>query len=371
MLAILLILTACSDSNDDTSYESRLQAALDSSINSLHPGMVMHVKSPQGEWTMAAGMANLATETPMAPTNRLRIGSCTKTFTAAACMLLVEDDLLALDSPMTEYLPDTGIPHADEISVTNLLNMTSGIACYLNADDWILDELIANPDRQFQPQELIDHAISYTHPDSMFIGTRWGYSNTNYLLLTLIIEQCSGMSYNDYIQQRIVAPLGMAATTVAEEPVDMAHGYLIYDTSGEGDDVTSWNPTYVWGAGCVVSSASDLAHFTGALFNGKMVSDESLQQMLDWFEVAPEFSYGLGVGCYPYLGIRGHNGEVLGYSADNWYHPATGSVITVLASSNRVDGDFTFALVQKVMDILGLEEDSASGGVIVLPTWNR
>ena len=363
-IATLLLLSACSSSNDNhTNYESDLQTMLLEAVNETHPGYVLHIDGPKGEWTLAAGFADVGPQTPMVPTNRLRIGSCTKTFTAAACMLLAQNGLLDVTQPITTYLPNTNMPHAGQISVANLLNMTSGLACYLNDDSWVLDELAQDIEHQFTVAELLDHAVALTDPDSMDIGGQWYYCNTNYVLLTQIIEACSGTTYTNYIEQHILLPLGMTSTTVSTQPIDMAHGYVDLDDDGLTDDVTSFNPTYVWGAGCIVSTADDLAKFGRGLFGGGLVSPATLEQMKQWVEVAPGiFDYGYGVGQYEQLEIVGHNGAVPGYAAENWYHVPSGTVVTVLSNSNRIDGDHTFAVVTQALQMLGYIEPAEATG---------
>ncbi|MCD4828920.1 MAG: beta-lactamase family protein [Candidatus Cloacimonetes bacterium] len=316
----------------------------------------MRVESPAGDWTLCSGLADTANATPMTPDTRLRIGSCTKTFTATASMMLVQVGALDVTEPIKTYIPEITVPHDSLITVANLLNMTSGLGDYLNDDDWVLSMLAADIDNQFTVQELLDHAFELTDVDEMDIGGDWSYCNTNYLLLTLIIQSCSGMSYTDYIELHITGPLGMSSTTISTEPFDLSHGYVDLDDDGIVDDVTSWNPTYTWGAGCIVSTVSDMAIFAGALYTDDLLSPSSFEQMNQWVEVVPEFSYGFGIGQYTELEIRGHNGAVPGYAAEMWFHQPSQTVITVLSNSNRIDGDHTFAVVEQALQILNGNE---------------
>ncbi len=362
VLALLLSVFGCSsDDNDNPTPGSQIPAILNEAVTEAHPGFSLYVDSPDyGTWKLAAGKADLETQEDMEPSSTLRFGSTTKTFTAALCLLLHEDGLLDFDRKLSEFLPDITVPHDSLITVENLLNMTSGLLDYANDGDRILNEILEDPTKTYTPQELIEYAIEITDPAEIDPGTTWHYSNTNYVLLGLILEEVSGSTYADLLRSRIINPVGLEHVTVDEEPENFAHGYLDLDDDGQLDDISSWNPTTFWSAGCLVGTAEDLGKFASALFNGEIITTESLELMQSWFPLGEgiPFEYGYGCGFHKDMDLIGHNGGTPGYAAEMWYHTDTGTIITVISNSNRTDGDHTFNLVHAVGQELNFGEAS-------------
>ena len=156
---------------------------------------------------------------------------------------------------------------------------------YANDGDAILNEILDDPERVFTPEELIDYAIEITNPDEMEPGTYWHYSNTNYILLGLIVEEVTGDTYANLLRTRILDPLGLSDITIDEEPEPFARGYLDLDGDGMLDDVATWNPTPFWSAGCLIGTAKDLGRFARKLFDGQIMSDDSMQLMQSWVSI--------------------------------------------------------------------------------------
>ncbi|MCP4346579.1 MAG: class A beta-lactamase-related serine hydrolase, partial [Desulfobacterales bacterium] len=330
----------------NSKYGRQLQAALDTQVALQEiPGATLFVSDPdKGEWSLASGNAVLDPETAMNPTNRFRIGSITKTFTASAVLRLVDEGMLALDDPVEQYLPELEIPKDDIITIRHLLNHTSGLADYPHA-------LPYGPLHVYQPGELVQIGIEQA-PDLLFEpGTGWFYSNTGYIVLAMIIESVTGSSYAAEIRQHFIEPFGLANTFVPEDesvPGNFAHGYLDLDEDGELDDVTYINPSYAWSAGNMISTADDLAHWARALYGGKVLSEASLAEMLDFSDDPP---YGLGVGYYgEVLGI-GHTGGIAGYSSLMSFNPDTGVTVCVLINNNTY-GD-TVSIAHEALNVLG------------------
>src|SRR5690606_11548920 len=149
------------------------------------PGAIVFVDDPaQGAWTAALGIGNLSTGEPMQVTNHMRIGSLTKTFTATAILQLVDQGLLNLDDPVSTYQPH--VPNGDNITIRLLLNMSSGIAGYDVDEGWVRDYL-ANPYAVWTPEELV--AVGTALPPFFAPGEGWNYSNTNTILLGMVVEQ--------------------------------------------------------------------------------------------------------------------------------------------------------------------------------------
>ncbi len=353
ILVLLLSVFGCSssDDKDNSTPGSQIQNILNEAVTETHPGYSLYVDSPEyGTWKLAAGKADIETQEDMEPSSTLRLGSTTKTFTATLCLLLHEDGLLDFDRKLSEFLPEITVPHDSLITIENLLNMTSGILDYANDGDQIMNEILEDPTRIYTPQELVEYAIEITDPAEIHPGASWHYSNTNYVLLGLIIEEVSGSTYADLLRTSIIDHIGLDHTTVDEEPENFTHGYLDLDDDGLLDDVTSWNPTPFWSAGCLIGTAEDLGKFASALFKEEIITSGSLDLMQSWFPLGEgiPFEYGYGCGFHTDMNLIGHNGGTPGYAAEMWFHTDTGTIITVISNSNRTDGDHTFNIVHAV-----------------------
>lgn len=202
-------------------------------------------------------------------TARYRIGSQTKTMTAAVVLQLVKEGKLSLDDRLSEVLPEVAeedmVERADEITVRNLIQLTSGIPDYIGPDT-------SDPTRDYRPTDLL--AASRKHPRPAEIGA-FNYSNTNYILLGMIIEKLSGRSLATELNRRLFTPLGMRHTylpTKAAEGIKgpHAHGYAPDDT-GAMRDVDKINATTMLGAGGVISTAREMSVFQRAFRQGKLL----------------------------------------------------------------------------------------------------
>ena len=172
----------------DPALQNKLQAAFEKSFrDSGAPGAIVAVRTPEGTWVSARGVADLSSGEPMKPEMYHRIGSVTKTFTVTLLLQAEAQGLLSLDDTIDQYVK--GVPNGDEITLRQMANMTSGIADY-TGNEQFLDEVFSDPERVWTPQELVRIGIE---DSPMFDpGTAWFYSNTNYVLLGLVLEQEGG-----------------------------------------------------------------------------------------------------------------------------------------------------------------------------------
>lgn len=291
--------------------QAALQAVADAYVEAGVIGLTLGAHTPQcPPITVAAGLAELVSEAPLTIEHRLRIGSVTKTMTAALLLRLQEDGLVDLDAPISDYV-DTPVPNAAEISVRQLLNHTSGIANYLNYPDFFV---IADGERVWLPTELVQMAVDL---GPLFEpGQGWEYSNTNYILAGLIAEAVTGQTFGQAVRATILGPVGLDATYFdGEETVEgeLAHGYI------PGEDLTwSHHPSAAWAAGAMVMTVGDLAAWADALLRGPLLTDASKEQMLEGIATGnPELPYyGLGLEM-PALdagAVVGHGGLFPGYT---------------------------------------------------------
>jgi CubicO group peptidase (beta-lactamase class C family) len=312
--------------NLNNDIQSQLETALAEKVTAQVPGATIAITSPLGNWSEAAGVANIENNRLLQPDDRFQIGSITKTFTATTVLKLAEAGALTLEDTLTDWLPQevtANISSAEEITVRQLLNHTSGIAEY---DGILLQQAAFNPTiflNDWQPEqivELIDGVEPFFAP-----GESWQYSNTNYILAGMVIEAASDNNIAAEIRSQILQPLNLENTFFAVEeeiPGGYVSGYLDFDFDGILDDVSIANPSWTWTSGAIVSNTQDLSQFARALYVGELLSQESLAQMFTLVDTGRGFSYGLGMMSFetPDLGtVVGHRGGTLGFNANMWY----------------------------------------------------
>ena len=311
-------------------------------VDSGVPGVVVRVDdghSPvvtvarQAPWTEADG--RLTAE------RAFRMGSNTKTMVATLILQMVAEHRIALTDPVEKWLPGL-VPNGSAITVRMLLNHTSGL--FNDVDDpAVLAGFLGQTSRPWTPLQLLAAGVSH---DPLFApGTKYSYSNTNYVALGLILEKLTGKDVRDVIEQRIVRPLHLKHTYLAEDgrrDPQLAHGYepdaahlapllppgvpagtfFVGPTRGEYVDTTRINPNTMWAAGGMVSTADDWARFDRALLSGRLLPEAELNQMRTTVPEDPKAPNGNGYG----LGLRkvtfscgtvwGHDGQAPGYSTE-------------------------------------------------------
>ncbi|MFJ3877768.1 serine hydrolase domain-containing protein [Streptomyces sp. NPDC090077] len=296
----------------------------------------------RGSYERSFGTADTATGAPMKTDLFTRIGSVTKTFTVTALLQLVDDGRLRLDDPVSRHLD--GVPGGDRITVRQLAEMRSGLFDYTQDTKW-LATLRADPTRSWTPRELL--GIAFRHPAQFPPGARWQYSNTNTVLLGLLVEKMSGQDLSSYLRAHVLDPVGLDDTALpkgAEIPSPYAHGYTDFTPDGKVADASRWNPSWAWAAGAMTSTLDDLHTWVPALTGGKLPDGSRLLEpgtQAQRMRMLPTGHRGVGYG----LGIAeidgwvGHNGELPGYETIAARLPQEGAVLVVIVNSD-VDGDF-------------------------------
>ncbi|WP_079249544.1 serine hydrolase [Streptomyces sp. IMTB 2501] len=259
--------------------------------------------APCARWSVTDGVADLRTGRPMNTTDRLRIGSVTKTFTATVVLQLAAERRLSLDASVERYLP--GLIRGSgydgrRITVRQILQHTSGLPDYLDAPAW------EHPDRSryrhFEPRELVAQALRLPHPKRS-----WHYATTNYVIAGLIVRAVTGHTPETEITHRVIAPLGLHDTYwPGDDPRLQGPHSHSYFTAGDGrrTDGTSWNMTFGGTGGALVSTPADLNRFATALFGGRLLPAAQLAQMrrtvaADPDRLWPGARYGLGLISSP------------------------------------------------------------------------
>ncbi|NUR28863.1 MAG: beta-lactamase family protein [Catenulispora sp.] len=296
------------------------------------PGVIVGVWRPgQPRYVRAFGVADRCDCDPMRTDLYMRIGSVTKTFTATALLQLVDRHAVGLDDPVAGYV--AGVPDGEHITLRELAEMRSGLFPY-TADPDFQHLLTTEPHRQFTLQELL--AFSFAHPNKFPPGTQFDYSNTNTVLLGMVVEEVTHESLQEAVRDLITAPAGLDHTFLpyaAEFPFPHAHGYTDFTPTGAVADATDFNPSWGWAAGAMISDLEDMHTWAEDLGTGRLLTPQTQAQRLQALPTgAPGDFYGLGVDINH--GWIGHAGSLPGYQSLVVYLPAQQTAMVILLNTD-------------------------------------
>jgi D-alanyl-D-alanine carboxypeptidase len=290
------------------------------------PGVLIGVWDAKGgSYVHGFGYADLAKKRPLTADDHFRIGSNTKTFVVAVVLQLVDEKRLSLDDPLSRFAIGVKVPNAENITVRDLCNMRSGLFEAYNTPEF--EHMQVTPDMKFDPRTVIGWAIRqkpYSPPD-----TAYHYSNTNYLLLGLIIEAVTHDSVGDQIRKRLLIPFQLTHTsypTTQTMPEPWARGYGL-DNNRNWEDVSNTIPVSLMGAaGAMISDMADMKRWIRLYITGKTSGPATHRALLDCRPTGqPNLSFGLALGCGS--GWYGYTGGLPGYNTANYYFPPTGLII--------------------------------------------
>ena len=325
------------------------------------PGAVVLISAPgQGEWTGTFGTRTWGTEEPLQEGDHFRIGSNTKTLTSTVILQLAQEGKLSLDDPIDAYIP--GVPNGDKITIKNLSEMRSGLYSY-SFDTAVNNTLDQQPQKIWTPQELID--IAFSHPVNSGPGEEFNYSNTNIILLGMVIEKLTGMTASQAFQERIFTPLGLQDTSLPLPPdsaIPNPHpqGYSFgsntstidtYALSAEDEkralagtllpnNETMANPSWAWTAGGAISTVQDMKTYVEALVGGGLLDPQMQKTRMDSIQAInpamPTSGYGLGLAKFDKL--YGHDGQIPGFMTFMGHDPDSGLTIVIATNLATVPG---------------------------------
>lgn len=348
LAALLLVATGLSGAQARTvrqEFDPALVEALDKAVTDTMakagiPGVIVGVWIPgRGTYEKSFGVADKSSGTPMKTDLHMRIGSVTKTFTVTGLLQLVDQGRVGLDDPVGKYVD--GVPGGNRITLRQLADMRSGLFNYTEDDKWE-KSLEADPQQTFTPQQLLTYA--FAHPPNFPPGSEWEYSNTNTVLLGLVIEKVTGQQLEDHLRQRVYAPLELGRTSFPTDdamPESFAHGYTAYTKSGAATatpsggtvDATHWNPSWAWAAGAMISDLDDLHTWLPALADGRLLNPATQKERLRFGPTSiPQVQYGLGIMRVG--GWIGHNGELPGYETLALQLPSQRATLVILVNSD-------------------------------------
>lgn len=312
------------------------------------PGAVVLIASPdQGDWTGAFGTRTWGMDDPMQATDQFRIGSNTKTMTSTVILQLVQEGKLALDDPISRYVD--GVPGGDRITIANLSEMRSGLYSY-SFDPGFNHTLDQEPQKVWTPQELLD--IAFGHPQNGPPGQKFDYSNTNIILLGMVIEKLTGMSASQAFQERIFTPLGLRDTALpldSDLPEPHPQGYSFGSNTSTietyalpaadqplaltgtllPNNETMANPSWAWTAGGAISTVQDMKTYVEAMVGGGLLDAATQKIRMDSIQLSAGGTAGYGLGIAQFDKLYGHDGQLPGYMTFMGHDPESGLTIVI------------------------------------------
>jgi len=356
LLLALLLLTSLSAQGFDNQLSSTLQNQLDQFRNKYHfTGMsVAIVSDDYGIWTGTSGFSQESINSSISSEMIFSIGSVTKTYVATLIMQLEDEGILSIDDSLFQWLPI--YPNIDStITIKQLLKHESGI---FNLTDNPLFFQVLNQDHLhiWQDEEII---LKLVDKPLFEPGEKYSYSNTNYILLGMILKKATGKSISSLLKERILEPLNLSHTFLAIEDSlksPIVHGWFDVNGDSKLDDFTNfWDPkafySALWTAGAMCSTAEETAIFMKALFNGDLVSANSLNKM-STINSSSHSGLGLfGFTTSDNISMLGHDGFTLEYSAFVYYDVASKNTYSILVNQRDLN-QISMSLIMEFIESL-------------------
>jgi D-alanyl-D-alanine carboxypeptidase len=348
--AVVAAMAGCistpSGGSAEPAYARGLQPKLQALFKDMAvPGAVVFVQSAElGNWSATFGTRRIGATEPLTVDDQYRIGSNTKTVTGTVVLQLVQEGKLGLNDPVAKYQP--GVPNGRNITIAQLLDMRSGLYSYTRTPQWIraVDD---TPQRAWAPRELL--ALGFGHAPNFPPGTAFDYTNTNTVLLGVIIEQLTGDPLEVAFDKRVFAPLGLRKTFLPKrdssaipDPHPQAYhfGNFAQTQMAQGGKLspqeqaaaragtllpnngTYVNPSMAWAAGGVISTAPELARYVKAMVGGGLLGKPMQEQRLASLQLVdprlPGYRYGYNLDSFGPM--YGHEGDMPGGFTSTMYH---------------------------------------------------
>ncbi|MFN0213190.1 MAG: serine hydrolase domain-containing protein [Saprospiraceae bacterium] len=317
------------------------QAVLDKYTANGLPGISALIRDENGTWVGASGKADIAKNVDMSPCTVSKAASLTKTFIAATALKLVEEGKFGLDDPLTKWLPEkvlSKLKNANISTVRQLLNHTTGIVDVIEDEGFYL-AVLNNPAKKWDPEELLEFV--YGDAPEFAPGGGVSYSNTNFLLLAMVINQATGQDHSQMLREKVLIPLALDQSFYYwhdDLPGNVAQGYFDLYNNQTIVNVTNFNTGSGNGYGGLYSNVFDLQTFIEALVRDKtLLTQSTFDQMLTFGEPEGTTNKRLGLGIFkdfleraPDQFAYGHRGRDLGYTADMYWFPNQDFTMTYL-----------------------------------------
>jgi len=327
---------------------NQYQALIEDYVKKGLPGIILLVKDDNGFYIGSAGKADIKEGIKLQPCHISKICSITKFMLGVTIMRLQEKGILSLDDPINKYISKDKLDKIangnEPLTIRNLMNHTSGIYDVIKDQGFYL-QVLNNPAKHWEADDLLKYVYN---KDAIFAfnpADTAGYSNTNYTLLTMIIEAATGKPHSQVMHEEVIDPLGLNDTYYFwHDPLPegmIAQGYYDLYNNGTLMNLTNWNTASGNGYGGVYSTVWDMYLFIDALYVKKtLVTQTSLDEMLV-FHHTIESRKQLGVSCFKdFIDIGdtakdyawGHRGRDLSYSADLFYFPEHHAIMSMIVN---------------------------------------
>jgi len=333
----------CSPFENDTSSihpkAEKYQALIDEYVNKGLPGISFAITDPNGLWMGASGMADIDGGIEMQPCIVSKSCSITKTVLSVVVLKLVEQGKLDLDGPVNKWFDKDvvdKIENLNKCTLRHLMGHSSGIY-NLSTDSKFYLRVLNDPTHYWSYDDLLEHV--YNKPAVFETGTDIKYSNTNFLLVAMIVDKAAGRPHNELMHEWVLDPLGMTDSYYHyhdELPQNTAQGYYDLYNNGTILNVTNYNTGSGNGYGGLYSTSYDLQKFCKALLVDKtLLNDESLAEMQKFGPEEKEKYRRHGLGLFKDFLERtpdeygiGHRGRDFQYTADMFYFPKAETIMT-------------------------------------------
>jgi CubicO group peptidase (beta-lactamase class C family) len=329
-VALALLISIPQAARADASFPEQASAMLSSVYAADAPGAAI-VVSRNGEviYERAFGLADVELDVSMEPDHVFRLASVTKQYAAAALLKLVEDGRVSLDDPLSKFLPDYPV---GEVTITQLLNHTSGIKSYTGIEGYMDSERIR---ADLSTEELI--VVFADEPVDFAPGEAWSYNNSGYVLVGAVIEAVTEQPWNDYLRAALLLPNGIEKTDAYADFAIVPGRVQGYDgPADEPQRAPYLSMTQPHAAGALMATAGDVDRWQVALHNGRILGDAIYQRMITPEGAAEEADYGFGITRQQWFGqtALSHGGGIFGFQTHALYLPEEKLSVVVLA--NRV-----------------------------------
>ncbi|MCC3764071.1 beta-lactamase family protein [Glycomyces sp. TRM65418] len=328
-----------------------LEARLDDFAELADHSVVVEVRDGDDTWSEAVGDRSLETDAREAkPGDRVRVGSVTKSMTATVLVQLQGEGLLDLDDTIGQHLPGL-LPYEQDPTIREVLTHQSGLFDFLpylypSLLEGDISDVREGYRNHYEPEELI--AIG-TQGELLFEpGEGWFYSNVGYMTLGLLIEEVTGETYRDVLEEQIFEPADLDRTYVPRDETSGIRGaHLVpYVTTGDPSDpyfdTTALSNTQMWSGGGVISTVGDLNDFYAALTDGTLLTAEELAEATRYVDTGKSFDYGLGLMNREIECPDGATVEVFGHDGDGLGHETI--------SFHSVDGERRISVAWNIGD---------------------
>lgn len=326
LISFIVIVASCTNLFAQDIPVAKLDSLYDLlETNEKFMGSVMMSHKGEVIYSNAVGYESIAEEKEASLDSKYRIGSISKTFTAVMILEAVEEGKIELSQTIEKYFPK--VENASEIKIEYLLNHQSGIFNVTQRED--VEEWSYTKQRKKDMLALVEDSGSVFKP-----GEKHEYSNSNYLLLTFILEEIYEVNYAELLENKITKPLELKNTYVGGKIGNQENECHSYSFTSTWEDERETNMSVPLGAGAIVSNPKDLTVFMRALFQGKIISEKSLEKMIDTKD-----DFGLGIFKYQ-LGEQiayGHSGGIDGFVSFAAYFPKEDACIAMTSNALNYD----------------------------------